>query len=268
MGTRTSHEPGTFSWVDLQTSDQEAAKSFYGSLFGWEHDDRPVGDGIVYTMCQLGGKSVAAISPLQPDQASQGIPPHWNNYVTVTSADDADASAREGGAQVLAEPFDVLDAGRMAVLADPTGAVFMVWEPRESIGAERVNDPGCLTWNELSTNDAAKAEEFYSGLFGWRFEKLDTGEAPAYWSIQHGGASRGLNGGMRELSPEQVQGGIPPNWMPYFTTESVEDSISQTKELGGESHFGPFEVRPGQKIAVLSDPQGAMFAVFEGEVDD
>ena len=117
MGERTSHAPGTFSWVDLSTSDPADAKRFYGGLFGWTFDDLPVGDGIVYTMCLIDGKSVCAISAQQEQERSQGIPPHWNNYVTVEDVDASTAKAKELGGNVIVEPFDVLDAGRMSVIA-------------------------------------------------------------------------------------------------------------------------------------------------------
>lgn len=268
MGTRTSYEPGTFSWVDLQTSDQEGAKAFYSGLFGWETDDRPAGEGVTYTMCSLGGENVAGIGPLMADQIEQGIPPHWNNYVTVASADEIAERAPELGGHVLAPPFDVLDAGRMAVIADPVMAPLCVWEPRGSIGAERVNDPGCMTYNELATTDTAKAQMFYSALFGWRFEAEDTQGGPPYWTIRHDGARSGLNGGMRELAPEQVEGGIPPHWMPYFTAEEMESALERVKELGGGSQFGPIAVGPESRFAVASDPQGGFFALFEGTIDD
>src|SRR5215210_5393221 len=123
MPERTSHAPGTISWTDLATSDQVAAKEFYGGLFGWEYEDMPAGEGIVYSMAKVGGRSAAALSPQQADEAAQGVPPHWNVYVTVEDVDAAARAAGEAGGQVLAEPFDVFDAGRMAVIADPTGAV-------------------------------------------------------------------------------------------------------------------------------------------------
>src|ERR687895_652430 len=134
MGERTSHEPGTFSWTDLTTPDQEGAKRFYCALFGWEPDDQPVSEGVTYTMMKIGGRSVAAVSPQMEDQ--KGMPPFWNSYVTVEDADAAAAKAGELGGNVIAEPFDVFDAGRMAVIQDPQGAVFCVWQPKQSIGTE------------------------------------------------------------------------------------------------------------------------------------
>lgn len=266
MGTRDSYEPGTFSWVDLATSDPQGAKAFYGGLFGWEYEDAEVPDGGTYTMCRLAGADVAGIGPLPQEQASMGIPPHWNSYVTVTDADASAARARELGGAVLAGPFDVLEAGRMAVLADPTNAPISIWQPAGHIGAGRVNEPGALTWNELSTSDVRAAARFYEELFGWRVEELDTGGGPRYWSIRHDGAAAERNGGMRELAPEQLEAGIPPHWMPYFVADSAAAAGARAQELGGGLAFGPMTIPTGT-FAVLHDPQRAFFAVFEGQTD-
>jgi predicted enzyme related to lactoylglutathione lyase len=167
MGKRMSYEPGTFSYAELATTDIADAKRFYGGLFGWGYEDVPVHEGEPYTVARIEGDSVAGLTPQAPQQREAGIRPHWFNYVTVASADDTAARTKELGGTVHAGPFDVMDIGRMAVIADPTGAMFGAWEPRSGIGAERVNEPGCLTWNDLATNDVDAATEFYSGLFGW-----------------------------------------------------------------------------------------------------
>ena len=268
MGKRTSYEPGTFSWVELSTTDPDGAKAFYGKLFGWEAEDSPIPEeagGGVYTMCKLDGEDVAALQRQRPDQTAAGIPPNWFSYVTVADADATAERVKELGGAVHAGPFDVMDTGRMAVIADPTGAMFGAWQAGSSIGATRVNDPGCLTMNELSTNDVPRASEFYEGLFGWEIAALDTQGGPPYWSVRHDGAARGLNGGMRELAPEQA--GVPPHWMPYFTVASADDAIATAKGSGGSLAFGPLDI-PAGRIAVLHDPQGAFFAIFEGDVDD
>jgi len=153
MGLRTSYAPGTFSWVDLATTDQQEAKRFYSGLFGWEPQDIPVGDGVFYSMMSREGHVVAAIAPQPQAQRDAGVPPSWQSYVTVASADDAAERARAAGGIVHAPPFDVFDAGRMAVIQDPQGAFFMVWEPRGNIGADLVNAPGALCWNELYVPD-------------------------------------------------------------------------------------------------------------------
>ncbi|MGZ6313966.1 MAG: VOC family protein, partial [Candidatus Limnocylindrales bacterium] len=167
MGDRERYAPGTFSWTDLTTTDQDAAKEFYSALFGWEAIDNPVGNGIVYSTMTLDGKNVAAISPQPQQQRDAGVPPTWNSYVTVQSADDALARARELGATVHADAFDVLDVGRMGVVQDPQGAYFLVWEPKSHIGASLVNVPGALSWNELASPDPEASAGFYGALFGW-----------------------------------------------------------------------------------------------------
>ena len=260
MGERTRYEPGTFSWVDLSTTDPDAAKAFYGGLFGWEAHDMPAGAAGTYTMLRLDGDDVAALSAQSEQERSLGLPPHWNSYVTVEDVDASAARAQALGATVLAGPFDVLRAGRMAVVRDPTGAVLSLWQPGEHIGARRVNDLGCLCWNDLMTDDTRAAAEFYTALFGWAVETFSGGEATyTIWKV--GDRS---NGGMLELTEQH--GGAPPHWLPYFTVESC-DAFTQTVEAsGGAGLAGPMDVPVG-RIAAAQDPQGAAFAVFEGQTD-
>jgi predicted enzyme related to lactoylglutathione lyase len=261
MGERTSYAPGTFSWVDLATTDADAAKRFYTNLFGWEAEEMPAGDAGTYTMFRLNGSWVAALYQQPDEQRARGVPPNWVSYVTVADVEDAAADAQELGGAVIAEPFDVDDAGRMAVVADPTGAVLALWEPRTHIGAERVNDPGCFTWNDLATSDMETAQEFYTELFGWEAEQLDTNGRPPYTVWRNNGRT---NGGMRPLAP---QDGAPPHWLVYFTVDDVDDAVRRVDELGGEIVVEPFTV-PAGRFAVLRDPQGAYFAIYEGDVDD
>ncbi len=250
MGERTEHAPGTFSWADLSTTDTDGAKAFYTGLFGWDTEDTPIPEGGVYTMLSKGGKNVAALSG-----AREGQPSAWNSYVTVESADASAAAAKEHGGTLAMEAFDVMDVGRMAVVQDPTGAFFAVWEPRASIGAERVNEPGALTLNQLNTSNAERAQEFYEGVFGWRFESVEGGDMP-YWGIYEGDR---LNGGMMEQSPSA--------WLVYFGSESVDDDAGKIAELGGTVIVPPMPV-PGGRILVAQDPQGAVFALLSGRFDD
>jgi predicted enzyme related to lactoylglutathione lyase len=259
VGERSGYRPGTFSWTDLSTTDQEGAKAFYGELLGWQAEDVPVGEGITYTMMSIDGKNVAAVSPLRADQREQGIPPFWMSYVTVDDADAVAARVGELGGTVLAEPFDVLEAGRMAVLQDPQGAVFAIWQPRESIGAELVNAPGALTLNQLNTSDPEAAGRFYSDLFGWQVEPLEEVDQP-YWRISNQGT---LNAGMMNLPPD---GEAPPHWLVYFATEDLEASTRHISERGGEVVVPPMPV-PAGRIAVTRDPQGAYFALWQGQLD-
>lgn len=264
MGERTSHPPGTFSWVDLAAGDLDGATAFYEGLLGWSHVDNPIGDGSVYRMFQLRGMHVAAGAQLRDEERSHGIPPHWNNYVTVSSADETAARVNDLGGNLMLDPFDVFDAGRMAVFTDPTGAVLCIWEPREHIGAQLVNDPGCLTWNELSTTDVERAKSFYSDLFGWSYDDVGTAETP-YTTIRNGDR---MNGGIRPLGEQEQRIGVPPNWMPYFTSAALDESVAKATELGGTVMVGPMEILQGSRIAVARDPQGAVFALFEGETED
>jgi predicted enzyme related to lactoylglutathione lyase len=255
MGERTSHPPGTISWSDLGTTDPEAAKTFYSSLFGWEQNDLPIPSGGTYTMLRKDGRDAAALSAAQ-----EGMPAFWNTYVTVESAADAAAKAAELGATVIAEPFDVMDAGRMAVIQDPTGAMFSVWEPGQSIGAEIVNAPGALTLSQLNTGDPDRAVEFYSALFGWDSEAMEGGPMP-YWGFSLGGR---LAGGMMLMPPGME---APPHGLNYYGTESVDDAVERIGELGGQILIEPTEV-PGGKILVAADPQGAIFGLWSGQYDD
>jgi predicted enzyme related to lactoylglutathione lyase len=261
MGTRTSHTPGTFSWVDLQTSDVDAAKAFYAELFGWGYDDMPMDDGSVYAMAKVGDDHVAALGGLPPG----GVPPHWNSYVTVASADDALSRAGELGGATMGDAFDVFTAGRMGVLTDPTGAALAVWEPRDNVGAGRVNDVGCLTWNELGTTDPKAAADFFGQLFGWTYEEQDMGGGEPYRTIRNGDR---MNGGIRRQG--EMEAGVPPNWLPYFTVEDADATAAKVSEHGGQVLAPPMTLpTEGEpRIAVFADPQGAAFAVFAGPTED
>jgi uncharacterized protein len=258
MGERTQHAPGTFCWTDLTTSDQPAAKAFYSGLLGWEADDMPVGDGAVYSMMRLDGHDVAAISPQQPQQREAGVPPTWNSYVAVESADAVAERAGELGATVHAPAFDVLDAGRMAVIQDPQGAFFMAWEPRRHVGATLVNAPGALVWNELASPDLEASAAFYGDLFGWTIAPFEASPQP-YLSIRNGDAN---NGGIRELSPP----GVPPHWLVYLGCEDIDAALAKVEELGGTRIDGPIDIQMA-KIGIVQDPQGATFALYAGQLE-
>jgi uncharacterized protein len=263
MGKRTSYEPGTFSWVDLATTDPDSAKSFYAGLLGWEFEDQPIPDGGgVYTMCRLDGDDVAAISSQRDEEKAAGVPPHWNNYVTVEDADASASRASELGGNLLLPAFDVMEVGRMAVTADPTGAPFCIWQPKAHIGAGPVNEPGTLCWNELSTNDLDRALAFYTSLFGWAPEHFDG----QYTVIRVGDKS---NGGVRPLGDLELQHGVPPNWMPYFAVDDSDQSAARAAELGGNVMAAPMDVpiSDESRIAVVADPTGAAFGIFSGPLD-
>jgi uncharacterized protein len=253
VGERTGYAPGTFCWADLATRDAEGAKAFYTELLGWEPEDVPVGDGGTYTMLRVDGKSVCALYEPQAE-----APPAWLSYVSVEDADTTAGKAIELGAAAISDPFDILTIGRMAVLRDPQGAVFAIWQARDSFGAELVNDPGAMCLNQLNVADREAALDFYPGLFGWRIEQAV--EEPPYWGIYNG---EHLNGGMMDLPPG---GEAPAHWLVYFTTSDIDGAARRIGELGGQVVVPPMPI-PSGRILVARDPQGAVFALFEGRVD-
>ncbi len=264
MGTRTSYAPGTFCWVDLSTSDREGAKRFYGELFGWEFEERP-GAGGTYSLAVSDGEAVGALVDQASSEVDQGLPPHWNSYVSV---DDAQATVQrvgELGGTVLGDAFPADDAGVIGVVIDPAGATLFAWQAKEHAGAGRVNEPGCLCWNELATDDVEAASGFYADLFGWRLEEIDTQGGPRYWTIRHQGAASGRNGGVRELGPAEA--GARPNWVPYFAAESTDAVIERAQGLGGSTLVPATQV-PSGRFAGLRDPQGAAFSIADGDFDE
>jgi predicted enzyme related to lactoylglutathione lyase len=254
MGERDRYEQGTFSWTDLATPDAQASKAFYGGLFPWEFTDEPIPEGGVYVMARLDGRAAAAMFETGERH------PAWASYVTVDDADAVTDKARELGANVLAEPFDVMDVGRMSTIQDPTGAVFCVWQPRASIGAQVVNGHGALSLNQLNTSDPEAAQRFYSELFGWRIEQVGDTDTP-YWGIYRG---ERLNGGMMPLPPGAP---MPSHWLVYFGTDDLDAAAKQIGSAGGKLMVEPRDV-PGGRILVAQDPQGAFFALVAGRFDD
>jgi predicted enzyme related to lactoylglutathione lyase len=260
MGERTEHPHGTFSWADLSTDDFDGAKKFYGELFGWEFGDTPTGDdedAMLYSMAEVDGKDVCAVF-----KGDGSLPVHWNSYVTVDDVDAMPEKVKAAGGEVMAEPFDVMESvGRMAVIQDPTGAFLNLWQAKDNIGAQLVNAPGALCWNDLNTTDPEKAMKFYGDVFGWTFKKVD--DATEYWAILNG--ERG-NGGVRPIDNSQP-GDVPAHWLPYFAVEDVGAAKGRVEELGGRSFFGPTEV-PYGSFVIVGDPQGGAFALFSGDFDD
>jgi predicted enzyme related to lactoylglutathione lyase len=162
MGSMMQHPAGNFCWFELGTKDQDAAKAFYTTLFGWQYNEHELGEGMgVYTMFTLDGKEVGAAYQLN-EQHQPGVPPHWMPYVAVDSADDTTAKAVSLGGEIVAPAFDVFDFGRMAVLKDPTGAVISIWQAKAHHGADIVGVPGTVCWSELATTDAERAKGFYT----------------------------------------------------------------------------------------------------------
>lgn len=257
MQETPQYAPGTFCWVELGTTDGESAKKFYTGLFGWDFFDAPAGPGGVYTMLKLGGKDVGALYQMPPEMTAQGIPPHWLSYVSVAGVDEAAAKAKEAGATLMKEPFDVMTVGRMAVVQDPTGAVFALWQAGTHSGAGIVNVPNSFCWNELATNDTAKAGDFYSTVFGWT-KKVQQMGPMEYTSFMNGERPAG---GMYTLPPEMAN--VPPNWMVYFAVEDCDATVARAEGLGAKTISPAMDIPTVGRFAILLDNQGAAFAVIK-----
>jgi hypothetical protein len=239
-------------WVDLTSPDVKAAARFYGELFGWQAEDLGEQAGN-YHMFRKDGKMVAAASaPMAPGQ-----PPAWTTYVATDDANATAAKVREAGGQVAMEPFDVMDAGRMAVFQDPTGAFIAVWQPGNHKGAELANEPGSFTWTELQTRDINAAKQFYPKVFGWGIKDSASGPMTyTEWQVN----GRSIAGGM-PMDPS-IPANIPPNWLVYFAVEDTEAAVAKAQQLGGRVMMPPMDT-PAGKFAVLADPTGAAFAVIK-----
>ena len=249
---RNEYAPGTPSWVDLGSPDVDGAAAFYTGLFGWTCEAAgPEEETGGYRMFFYKGKPVAGLGPAQ----NPG-PPYWTTYVSVADADATIAKVKDAGGTVFLEPMDVLDVGRMAVFADPTGAVISIWQPGTHPGSGIVNEPNALCWNELSTRDTAKAIEFYGKVFGWGAKVQ--GEPPQqYTEWQLGGQSVG---GMME-PPPMVPAEVPNHWLVYFAVDDTDKAAAKVGELGGTVVMPPMDIEPG-RFSVVQDPQGATFAVI------
>lgn len=247
----TQHEPGDPCWIELATSDRVAATKFYSELFGWEVEETPI-PGDVYIILKNGGKDAAA---LYFDNQS-GLPPRWTTYIAVASADDAATKAKSLGGTVVAGPFDAMDYGRMAIMTDPSGAAFAVWQANKNIGIRTMGEPVSLCWIELTTPAPAKCEPFYTQLFGWNVKHSTDGMPYTEW---HQG-ERGI-GGMMETPKEMPD--MPPHWMPYFSVSGCDATLEKAKSLGTTDFFGPHDIPHVGRFAILQDPQGARFAIIE-----
>jgi len=271
MPERDGYIPGVPCWVDTSQPDPEAALAFYGGLFGWEFENvMPEGSGVTYFIGRLHGGQVAAIGTVPA-----GAPPMamWNTYIWVESADETAAKAREAGGAVAMEPFDVMDAGRMAVLTDPEGAALCLWEAKTHRGATVVNEHGSLNFNGLATRDPDAAKTFYGAVFGW-----ETLALPALmWTLPGYGdhleeRSPGLREQMAQMGgPEGFidvvaavtliaddEPDTPAHWSVTFAVDDIDATATKARELGGEVVAGPFDA-PWTRMAVIKDPQGATF---------
>jgi len=252
--TQMTHAPGSFCWIELATTDGPGAKKFYSELFGWEAEDSPVGPGMVYTMLRLNGKDVGAL--FEKGETMKDMPTYWASYISVASADETVAKAKALGGSIMKEAFDVMDVGRMAVIADPTGAHFCVWQPKKHQGIGIKGEPNSLTWNELLTNDTAKASDFYTKLFGWVAQTH--GQPTPYTEFMNGDTHAG---GMMQIQP--AWGPVPPHWGIYFAVEDTDAAFAKATSLGATAIVPPMDIEKVGRFATIKDPQGAVFSIIK-----
>jgi uncharacterized protein len=250
-----SHPQGTICWVDLATTDQEAATRFYTGLFGWETFDLPMPGGPgVYRMFRLGGRDAAAVGQLPPEMAAQGVPSAWNVWVAGDAGQAAERAPAAGGS-VAMPPTDMGPSGRMTMLADPGGAVIGVWQAGEHIGAGVVGEPGAMAWWEVNTRAFEDCKRFYGEVFGWTTQDLP--DDNVHYLTWHRDDT--LVGGMLEMTREWE--GIPAHWMAYFAVADTDEAAKRAAELGGQVAQPPFDT-PYGRMAVLRDPAGAAFSII------
>ena len=248
-----SYHQGTPTYVELITPDQSAARSFYGELFGWDYEETSMDGESVYLTARLQGDDVAGLSGQMPELA--GHPAFWGVYLAVDDVDDAAAKVEPAGGKVEAGPFDIGEHGRMAALQDPTGARISLWQAKGNVGTARANEPGTPIWNELVTPDVERAKAFYTDVLGVGWEDVSMPEM-TYTGMMVDG--RMVAGAMSPMAEE-----MPPHWNVYFNTASVDDTVAQALELGGQVMFEPFDVPEVGRMAFLADPQGGMFALMQ-----
>jgi hypothetical protein len=224
-------------------------------MFGWDHHDDVIGENQVYTMLLKGGRNVAALYQRNDQQAKLGLPSHWSGYVSVADADTTIGRVKEAGGQVVLEPLDVFDIGRMAVFLDPTGAKLCVWQPKKHIGTQLRDEPGVVCWNELLTNDPERAGAFLAKVFDWRIRSESTAGIP-YTLFMNGDREAA---GMMKIQPEW--GEMPPNWLTYFAVDDCDAAVERAQRLDGRLLAGPYEIPDVGHIAVVADPTGATFGL-------
>jgi hypothetical protein len=237
------------------TPDLEKARMFYGALFGWKFDVGPAETGY-YTMCKVGGRNVAGMGQ-QPKDAPN--PPSWNVYFAVENVDATCARIKEHGGQVVMGPMDVMEEGRLAFCADPTGAHFGLWQPRRHGGAQVVDQHGAMTWHEVNTRQGERARDFYTAVFGLEPRKMD---GMVYWTLHKGQKAFAGVLQMNEQWPSHVPPHIPPHWMNYFAVDDTDAAVKKVGELGGKVQVPPLDT-PYGRMAVVSDPGGATFALIK-----
>lgn len=247
-----SYEHGQFCWVDLVAHDMHEAISFYSKMFDWDAEHQDTAGGPPYAMFFRDGEVVAGIGQMNDSMIQSGVPPMWNSYIHVDDIAEVVEETKRLDGSVVFGPDQVLDAGWMAYIQDPSGATVGLWQDGNHHGAERVSKTGSFCWNELNTRESEQARKFFGELFEWQYEH--NGASPSeYYIIKNRDRH---NGGILTMTDEW--GDMPPHWMVYFVVENVAKETERLQKLGGTLHFGPFDTAAGP-MSVVADPQGGTF---------
>src|SRR3954470_4959852 len=275
MNPRETYPPGVSCFIDTERTDVDAAMAFYGGLFGWSYKDVAPSGAPRFALAQLKGLDVAGIAAASNGGAAA---PAWNTYISVESADDIVGKVEAAGGRTLLAPTDFGKAGRMAIFADPEGAVFRVWQARKAAGSELVNAPGAWNWSDLESRDIPAAKAFYSAVFGWEYQDVDFGNGPSAMirvpgygdhlealtpgtlaSHKELGAPDGFSHAIGWMQPPAPPDG-PVRWVVTFSVADADDTAARTRSLGGSVLVEPFDV-PYVRMAVIRDPDGVTFAI-------
>jgi predicted enzyme related to lactoylglutathione lyase len=247
--------PNTFCWVELNANDVAKAKKFYTELFGWGANDITMPDGSPYTILTLGERHVGALTKLSDDAKKMGAPPNWLSFVAVTSADESASKAKSLGGTVVVPPMEA-GPGRFAILQDPAGATLALWQQHQSMGTFVYNEVGSLCWSELVSTNVDASGKFHANLFGWKTSAMDMGPAGTYTIFK--GAERDAGGMMG--APEGVKHSA---WLAYFAVADCDATVAKAEKGGAKVLMAPADIPNVGRFSVLSDPDGAVFAVIK-----
>ena len=253
----TTYSQGAPCWFELATTDEAAAVEFYGALFGWQDAPSPMPDGSSYHMQTIEGDVAAAIAHQQPGEASMGVPPRWNIHLAVDSVDAVAGNVEANGGAILVAPFDVMEAGRMAVIADPTGGAVCLWEGKGTVGAARWDEPGAPAWAELATREPERAADFFAAVLGVEVTKSEMPGGGVYILLRVDGQDVA---GVFQITPEMGQ--MPSVWSGYFGVADVDASTEQAQSLGATVVMPAADI-PGGRFSVLMDPQQVVFGLWQ-----
>ncbi|WP_404342273.1 VOC family protein [Pseudoalteromonas mariniglutinosa] len=254
---------GYFCWAELCSNDWRAGKAFYTQLFDWQNDDQPIGDDMYYTMLQKQGDDVAAMYQMPSEQQQAGVSSHWLLYIAVTDVDSLATKAKQLGADIIAGPHNVMDAGRMLLLQEPGGAMFALWQANQHPGTQRVSEFSTPYWHELVSKNSQQSRDFYCQLLGWQYEiKAMQGMDYTLFTVDHQPVA-----GMLEMTDEWPSE-IPAHWMLYFAVQDCEQMAEKAQQLGGEICVAATDIADVGRFSVITDPQGAVFSVIRSTMHD